>query len=105
MKRSCTPSCSDTNMRASAVLAGHPENVPAGLRIEKAGGDEQEVREAIDVFERGRADRFVFRRGEFRHQPLGPAADGAGEMQMRRRGRSPWQHEGAQGAEALVHPV
>ena len=44
----------------------------------------------------GRAESLALGRGEFRHQPFGPAADGAGEVEIGRGRRAAGQDEGAQ---------
>jgi hypothetical protein len=47
--------------------------------------DEQEIRQAIDIFERRLADHLARLVGQGNEDPLGPAGHGPSEMQGRRR--------------------
>jgi hypothetical protein len=46
---------------ALAVLSRHPEHIALRLGIEEAGGDEEEIREAVDVFQRRAGDDLARR--------------------------------------------
>ena len=64
-----------------AVLAGNPEHVAGAPVVGKAGGDEEEIGQAVDVARRLRVDRLAG--GERHGQALGAAGDGAAEMEGR----------------------
>ena len=75
---------------------GTQSTSPGAAIVDVAAGDEQQVRQAVDVFQGRRADRLVRQRGQFDHQALGAPAHGARDVQRGGAGRSARQHEGAQ---------
>ena len=80
-----------------------PQHVGATAIVGDPRGDEQIVGQAVDVRERGRADRLD--RGERCHAPLGAPADDARLVQRRRRARPARQHERAQRREVGVERI
>ena len=67
--------------------------------VGETAGDEEVVRQTIDVADRDRADLLDLR--QFDDQPLRPARDRAGQMQMGRGGRSARQDEGLERLQCL----
>ena len=65
------------------MQAGLPQDFGLSLLVEIPRQHEQEVGEAIGVFERGRVHRLLI--GDFGHMPFRPADDGAGMMQVSSR--------------------
>ena len=94
-----------TPLARSAILARHPQHVGRALVVGVAAGDEQEVRQPVDVFERGGSDAFALGVGKRDHQALGAAADRAREMQIGGGGTAAGQHERAQRGETGVELV
>ena len=68
----------------SAILARRPKDVGGAFVIGEAGGDEEEIRETIYIFDCRRRDAFVWPVLELDDQAFGPPADGAGQMQIGR---------------------
>src|SRR5262249_50004679 len=91
--------------RRLAVLARRPEYVPRSLVVGITAGNEQVIRQAIDVFERGpryALTRFVLK---FDHEPLGTPANGPSQVQVGRSRTAPWQDKGPQRGEFGIEAV
>src|SRR5215831_516499 len=88
-----------------AILPRHPQYVVGAFAIEESAGDEQEIRQAVDVLERRRRHLLARLVGKLDHQPLAAPAHRAGEMQMGGRRRAAGQHERAQRAELGIECV
>src|SRR5687768_10054608 len=84
---------------SSAIAAGLPERLVALVR--RAGEDEEQVREAVEVAHALAVDLVA----AVDRAPLGAAADGAADVQLRRGGAPAGQHEGLQRLELGVHLV
>src|SRR5262249_14851546 len=89
----------------SPVLPGHPEHVVRTLVVGITGGDEQEVGQAIDVFDDRRRDGLAGLAGELDDQAFGAPADGAGEVQVGGRSGAARQHERGERGHLLVEAV
>src|SRR5947199_3919067 len=62
------------------VLSRRPEHVSRALVVGVAAGDEEEVGEPVDVFQRRRRDMLAGLVLELHHDPLGPPAYRARQM-------------------------
>src|SRR5262249_8948140 len=90
---------------ALTVLSRHPQHVACALLVRPAARHEQEVRQAIDVFERLRRDALVGSVVELDHDALGAPAHRAGGMKVG-GGRGPArQDEGFERLELGVEPI
>src|SRR4051812_16613986 len=89
----------------STVLTRLPQHVGRALVVGVPPCHEQKIREAVDVFERRRRDPFARMVVELDHQPLGAAAYGAGEVQVRGGGASTRQDERAQRCEVGIEMI
>src|SRR6516165_7378013 len=89
----------------SAILARHPEHVGSALVIAEAGGDEEKIREPVNIFENRGRDALAGLVLELGDEPLGAATHGAGEMQVGRGGAAARQDERAQRLEPGVEAV
>src|SRR3954468_9595230 len=87
------------------VFSGNPKHICLASIIGMTGGNEQEIGEAVDVFECGGADSFSFAAGKGDHQPFGAPRDRASEVQMGGGGAAAWQHEGFQRLQIGIQPV
>src|SRR5215213_6257720 len=72
--------------RALSVLARHPKHIVGAAIVDVSAGNEQQVRQAVHVFQGRRTDGLVRQRGQFDHQALGAPANGTGHVQRRRAG-------------------
>jgi hypothetical protein len=70
------------------------------VRIGAAGHGEEQVADAVDINRRAIAHRFTVAEGD--HQPLGAAADRAGQVQGGTGGRAAGQYERAQRRQLLL---
>ena len=89
--------------RPYRVAPGFPQHVLGALVVQPARQHEQVIGQPVDVADRCRVHRLRFR--EARHVALGPAGDGAGEMQVRGGGAAARQHEGIERRQFFVHAV
>src|ERR1700722_20526238 len=89
----------------SAILARHPKDVGGALIVGEAGGDEEEIRQPIYIFDRRRGDAFARPVLELDDQAFGPPADRAGEMQVGRGRAAAWRDAGGERRRLLVEPV
>ncbi len=88
----------------SAVRRRDPQHVPPPPRVGEPGGDEQQIRETVEIAQ-GLGVAAALRLDEGHGRPLGAAADGAGQMQGGRGRRTARQDERGQGRERLVERV
>ena len=82
--------------RVSACLAGNPQHVAGGARIGPAAGDEEEVRQPVDIGDGALAHMLALMQAKLDDEALGAAADGAGQVEVSGGGMAAGQHEGAQ---------
>jgi hypothetical protein len=87
----------------SAGGSGHPQNVALPLLVHGAGGDEQEVGQAVEIVERFGGQGESGRSGD--GGALGAADDGAGEMERGGGGIARGQDEALQRIERVVEAV
>jgi hypothetical protein len=73
-------SCHWQVRRLSAVRARDPQNVILAVVVDDPAGDEEPVRQAVEVLHRLRVHRF--HRRQFHHQPLGPARHRPAQVHM-----------------------
>src|ERR1700686_2142511 len=67
-----------------SILPRRPEHIPRALVIGIAAGDEQIIRQPVDVFERRRRNTLTRLVLELDHDALGAPADRAGQMHIGR---------------------
>src|SRR3974390_1131323 len=69
--------CIATSLRfcgGLAVLPGHPQDFPGPPSVDERAGDEEEIRQPVDVFEGRGRDRLAGPMGELDHQALAAPA-------------------------------
>ena len=86
-------------------FSGNPKHIRLALAVGPAGGNEEEIGEPVDIFERRRADDFAVCPGKVHHQPLRPPCHGAGNVQCRCSTAATRQDERAQRIEIGVQLV
>lgn len=86
-----------------AILAGNPEDVGGTGVVADAGHDEEEIGEAVEIFEGEVIEVFEFSKAE--DFDFGAAADSAGVMDNGRGARSTGENEALEGAEAFDKSV
>ena len=86
-----------------AILAGNPEDVGDTGIVADAGHNEEEIGEAVEIFEGEVIEVFEF--GEAEDFDFGAAADGAGVVDNGRCARTTGENKTLEGAEAFDKSV
>src|SRR5262245_40478348 len=92
----CNRGASAQPPSTSTVLAGHPKHIGGAALIGGAAGHEQQIRQPIDVLQRGSTDVLVGRACQRHHAPLRAPANRARHVQRRGTGRATRQNEGGE---------